>query len=188
MNDVEKFDKFFEENYDRLMNVCQGYGIEEDLLHDTYIKLQNFVKKNGYKNNGYYTYIVRSLINNHINALNSSNNRYIIYIDKELDFLNEVDEDEEDKNKYRRQYITYHLFNYLQNEIKCTEFELHLFKLYYLSSQRMTYKKIKEQYGIDKSKTSLIIKKIKKLLKNDFIVYLNERTLEDDKRRDDKYT
>lgn len=176
MKDVDEFDKFFEKNYSKLKHLCESKGIELDILNDSYLKLREFVNQNGFNEENYLWYCYRTIVNQNTNYKKSLFYNHLVYIERESPFWENIAEDmSEDANEERRQFIAYHLFKYLSTEIKCSNFEIYLFKIYYLSKGKMTYSRIRNNYGVSKSTTSRILRKIKKELKEGFPKYLEEK-------------
>ena len=182
---VERFNKFFISKYDHLVNYCKKYKYDLDYLHIAYEKTLDIIKRNGWKgNNTYYTtYIINTIVNTFLNdQKHSYKKRTSFMIDERnnrsrLDVLfpELFDDTDNDEDYYKGlQYITMRLFNYIQYELKCNEFEISIFKLYYLSKEKMTYKKIQDITGCNKNKITSILRKIKLDLNNNFYNYLKQ--------------
>lgn len=189
-DEVKKYNEFFKKNYVLFKKHCIKYNIEEDVLHETYIRVLRHVKKygfntRGYNDKGFYYFVLRSVNSEMLNSKNTSYLNRTVYIVDNLceDELNSIFEDDsdDDVNRIKSQYITRKLFFYLKNKIKISELELAVFKIYYLSKSKMTYKKINEIYGINNNKINTTIRKIKKELRTNFVTWL-----EDEYRRDYK--
>lgn len=178
--DIEQFNEYFNNNYDHFKDYCERYDYPIDLLHHAYEMMVKKIEKTGFENNHYATYIIRTICNTHINNKKHSYNKKTDFIPDKKHFEVVDDNDDIEEVKYmKNQYIVSKLFKYIQNHLQCTEEEIMVWKLYYLSSEKMTYKKVNEITGINKNRITKILRKIKKELNNNFKQYL-----EDDKGRD----
>lgn len=177
-DEVKKFNKFFNDKYEHLLNYCDRYDYPQDLLHHAYEKTLNKIKKSGWEgsNNYYTTYIINTIVNTYINEKKHSYNKKTDFIiDNEDYYCDVVDSIDVSEEMYiQNQYIVSKLFKYIQYKLQATEEEVMIFKLYYLSNEKMTYKKINKLTGINKNRITRILKKIKTELNNNFINYLRE--------------
>lgn len=183
---LKKYDQFIDENYNRLLTYCYNYNIQEDHLHNTYLRIRKRIEQQGFTGDSYYTYTIRGLVNQNLNEKKSLNYKKIVYIEDICSLNGDLNVDKlelilqnyyqyEISNEEKQQIITEivrKLFHYITFEMKCTEIEIMVFKIYYLSKHKMTYEKITKLTGINKNKITAILRKIKKELNDNFINYL----------------
>jgi DNA-directed RNA polymerase specialized sigma24 family protein len=179
---LQKFNEFFTSNYNKLLTYCYDYRISADYLHQAYLNTYDKIQKTGWTGNSYTTYIIRSVVNLDINDKKSLKNRNVVNIDTEnpLAIENKLEEikTEDEINeliRQRNEYIVRELFQFLQYHVKCTEIEMMIFKIYYLSKTKMSYVKIKQLTGVNKNRVTIILRKIKKQINENFINYLNAK-------------
>lgn len=183
--DVERFNTFFVSKYEHLKNYCNKYRYDLDYLHIAYEKTLDIIQRNGWKgNNSYYTtYLINTIVNTFLNDQKHSYKKRTSFMVDERNNRNRldvlfpdlIDNSDNDEDYYKGlQYITMRLFNYIQYELECDEFEISIFKLYYLSKEKMTYKKIQDITGCNKNKITSILRKIKLNLNNNFNKYLKQ--------------
>jgi hypothetical protein len=193
---LQKFNEFFTSNYNKLLTYCYDYRISEDYLHQAYLNTYDKIQKTGWTGNSYTTYIIRSVVNLDINDKKSLKNRNVVNIDTENqltieDKLEEIKTEDEINEliRQRNEYIVRELFQFLQYHVKCSEIEMMIFKIYYLSKTKMSYVKIKQLTGVNKNRVTLILRKIKKQINTDFITYINanRRGNKDDNDTEEMY-
>jgi RNA polymerase sigma factor (sigma-70 family) len=184
--DVKQFECFFTTNYDKFSDYCTNYSISADVLHDVYLKIHKRVSMSGFTDTGRITYVINSLVNTNLNEKKSLKNKNVVYIvddnsdkieinlNKIENILQEIDDHEKIKveEELQAQYIVSKLFKFLQYEIRCSEMELMIFKIYYLSKSKMSYDKISRMTGVNKNRITTIMRKIKEQLKLEFKNYL----------------
>lgn len=181
---TQQFNQFFESNYNHFYRYCTNYSIPEDTLHDTYFNILDRVNTIGFEDKGMITYVLRSLKNKHLNDKNTLYNRKTVNItDGSVNDIGDVLLTKEKEQQKEQEYeeiareTTRDLFWYLNNELKCSELELTLFKVYYLSKEKQTYETLSKNLEINKNKITNILREIKKKLKKDFFEWQKQNNL-----------
>lgn len=186
--DTKQFDVFFETNYDKFRTYCKNYSISEDVFHDSFIKIRERVSVSGFKDTGMITYCINSFVNTNLNTKKlSSNKNTVNIVDNHGEEIGinynvvenilqdiELENDNILSREQQAQHIVSYLFKFLQHEIKCDDFEMMVFKMYYLSRTKMSYEKISKILGMNKNRITLTIRKIKKQINDEFINYLKK--------------
>jgi len=174
---IENYDKFVQQNYKRLYTHAYVFTHDEedaiDLLHDTYIKVKEYIIMSGFTTQRFITHMCTSIKNRFID--NKRRKKYEFCTDAELYEKEDVNISEEVEEEMREnEYLCKYAFKYIERHY--TEKELYVFRVYYAypPKNRMTYAKISEQTGLGISYCSETIKAIRIDLKNNLIKFINE--------------
>jgi RNA polymerase sigma factor (sigma-70 family) len=182
---IETFDRFFAHNYQRLYTHALCYEKTEDraidLLHDTYLKIKTRIILSGFTTYRFITYCCTAITNTFYAQRKAKKNRlnYIEVEDCFQDIENQnlnTAEDwlENEEHHQQTEKLTKQIFEFLGN--RYNEKEIFIFTVYYLmSNERMTYQKISNQTGVNITTCSLVIKKIKKDLRENLFKYINDQ-------------
>lgn len=173
---LQNYDNFVQNNYQRLYvhALVQTHNEEEaiDLLHDTYIKIKEYIIMSGYSGTGFITHFCTSIRNRFIDM---KRKKQFVMVqadgleDKEYENDSEETEEKMKENEYKCKYV----FKYIENNYD--ERQCYVFKVYYLypPNQRMTYAKISQQTGLGISYCSETIKTIREDLRLNLYKYID---------------
>jgi len=182
---VNEFDKYFNVNYIKikrsaktLMKHSEDY---EDVLHNVFLTIRDRISRKGFEGNKYGGYIYISLMNEFKLAKNKEKKNITLDIDDEV-IMNIAEWCIlEDENSYQshlnyveeNEYITKVLFEFIGKNFN--EKECFIFRTYYLSKDKMTYKRLADITKYEYSTLQQMIKEIKKKIRLEFIFYLNQK-------------
>jgi len=178
---LSNFDTFVMRNYGRLKTHALVYTHNDedatDLLHDTYLKIKQFIIMSGYTTQRFITHFCKSITNTFIDQKRKKKYNFI-----DIEILDDTYEEDnyadiEEKTR-ENEYLCKYIFKYLERNY--SEKEQYIFKVYYLypPKSRMTYNKISQQTGISITTCSDTIKKIRYDLKLNLINFVNnERSI-----------
>ena len=180
---VKEFDKYFNVNYIKikrsaktLMKHSEDY---EDVLHNVFLTIRDRISRKGFEGNKYGGYIYISLMNEFKLSKNKEKKNITLDIDDEV-IMNIAEWCMEDyENSYQshlnyveeNEYITKVLFEFIGKNFN--EKECFIFRTYYLSKDKMTYKRLADITKYEYSTLQQMIKEIKKKIRLEFIFYLN---------------
>lgn len=185
MNDVKRFDVFIKNNYERLRLFCYNYLIDEEKIHIAYDKVKEKIKRDGFQGKAFYSYMIRTMINQTINDKYTPQYKKIVYLsecrgeveqklrnnDKEVSLENE--------RFYRSMYINEMMLRFIKAHYD--EVDTMLFKLYFFTSN-MTYKKLDKIVKISRNHLVNKIREMKERLNSkEFIKFV-----EDEERRNQR--
>lgn len=176
---VHEFDKWISVNYNQLQCYCDKYHIPNDTLNDVYLNVRGLIQRSGLTQTFYQTYMKRSISNYEINQKKKGNGKHFVdYTNEDFtkfieDRLAENDDSDRQTQIYREEImeLSKQLFIYLQP--RYSEEWQFVFRCYYLSVGRFTYKKLTEMTGINKNKCTTIIQTMKKDIRSNFINWVN---------------
>ncbi len=187
LNIVKLYDKFFNDNYNKLLNdatsITQHYDYSVDMVHDNYLKVRNKIWKNGFNGDNYYGYLWLSIKNDWRVLKNREKIRKFIDIDDTTNHFDDIEKAEqyllvEDNwNKQQEEYyqsveyVVMELFKFV--ETRYDEKQSYIFKCYFLLC--LTYKELSNQTGYSQSYISNTIKPLKKDIKHNFEQYLKTK-------------
>lgn len=186
MNDykeeVNNFNAWYALNYNKIIKWANRNKISIDTVHDSYLKIVERITKVGYTGTAFTTYVKLSAKNFHINEVKKDNNIYFVdYEDRDWRItvegvLQEFDEVNNDNTLYQNQlmFFSKNLFDYLESQNYSCE-EMFVFKTYYLSKNRFTYKMLTNITGINKNRCTKIITTMKADIKNNLMDYINNK-------------
>jgi len=180
---VKEFDKYFNANYIKikrsaktLMKHSEDY---EDVLHNVFLTIRDRISRKGFEGTKYGGYIYISLMNEFKLSKNKEKKNITLDIDDEV-IMNIAEWCMEDyENSYQshlnyveeNEYITKVLFEFIGKNFN--EKECFIFRTYYLSKDKMTYKRLADITKYEYSTLQQMIKEIKKKIRLEFIFYLN---------------
>ena len=180
--DINRFNKWFGDNYPILQKYCKRYRIEEDYLHESYCNIQQRILKSGYTESFWMTYVKRTIHNMRINDKKKQNNRHYVEFGNE-DYTNTIetqlqleDEIEKDTQQYREDvmFFSRQMFRYI-NEKQYDDKWQFIFRCYYLMEGRMTYQKLTAMTGYHKNLCTRVITTIKNDIRTGFLDWLKEK-------------
>lgn len=190
---LTEFNEFFIKNYKYLLGFAKSINTKNDyesLLHNCYLKAYQRILLSGYSGCTYLNFIRVIIMNQYKttyrdnkrgdnkNTIDISNNNYSEEVEENL--LNEYDYEEQSK-AYDQQmsYINTMAFDYVNKYFNAKENMV--FKTYYvLKHKHLNYKQLALVTNMSITSVSNIIKKIKKELIENLIIYINtgERKME----------
>jgi RNA polymerase sigma factor (sigma-70 family) len=181
---VEMFDKFFSDEYNKIKtsatSILSHRDDTDDIIHNVYLTVRDRIERKGYDGDNFMGYLFRSFQNELRLAKNREKKVKLQDIEHEsVQFIadwvmNDTEEDNQDTVVYRQEmlYVSQSLFRFLQTRF--TEKEQYLFKTYYLSNQKMTYKDLAKQTKYEINTCSSIIKDMKKIIRVEFLIWLGD--------------
>ena len=179
--DVKRYNDWYSGYYKNLINWSKRNHIETDIVHDSYLKVIDRISKNGFVGDAYITYTKFSIKNYKINLSKKENNLFFLTIDDQ-DWVTTIENVLLEKDFENDQSLIYQdellffskaLFKFLEHK-KYNEEWMFIFKSYYLTPNRFTYKKLTEATGVNKNKCTLIISTMKKDIKENLLNWVKE--------------
>ena len=188
---VKELDEYVQDNFKEIKKsantICKSYsnGNVDDIINDTYLKLRKKIERDGFKGNNYGGYFWMSLRNEYGMSRRRENRNKTVFIHdntfEDTDYTNlveqtliEMDKDERSSQLYYYELmeITEDLFIFINNRF--TEEEVYLFRNYFLIPKQ-TYRKLSERTGFSIPDCSVIIKEMKRVIRQDFIPYYKKK-------------
>jgi RNA polymerase sigma factor (sigma-70 family) len=185
-NKVKEFDKFFKENYKKILNdarsITKNDLYYEDIVNENYLKIRERILRNGFNGN-FYAYVWISIKNDFSTIKKTQGKRVMKDIDDYDNNSSDIEKAEQillqqqywnDENETYYQnieFIVMKLFDFI--ETRYNEKQCYLFKTYFLLSTN--YKELSEITKYSQTYISNTIKPMKKDVKNNFINYLNKK-------------
>jgi RNA polymerase sigma factor (sigma-70 family) len=184
MNDekVQEFNQFFNKEYNYLKGFTKSINPKNDyqsLLHTVYLRCYDRIKSNGFEGKNYMNFTRVALMNSYKSQYRQNKSRVIIDIEdpnyynkvEEILLLNENQSQQQQLLDFELSYIVNGIYEYVDKYY--SDKEKFIFKTYFLlSSKKINYKQLSEATHYSISTVSNIIKKIKKDLRENLIMYL----------------
>lgn len=180
---VKQFDVYFNTKYKKIkssaVSILKHRDDTDDIIHDVYLKVRDRISRDGYDGDNFMGYLYRTFQNELRLAKNREKKiKHLDIDDENIAFITDwvMLDNEEIKTstvEYREDilYITKMLFSFLN--LHFSEKEQYLFRTYYLSKQKMTYKDLAKQTKYEYNSCDSIIKDMKKKIRLDFLNWLH---------------
>ena len=184
---VEELDETFQREYKTIMRsantICKSYSNSTvtDVVHNAYLKLRRKVERDGFQGDNMMGYIWVSIRNEYGMELRKEKRNKTVFMHNihynDVDYSSVVERvllEQDEIIKSSQQYdndlmdITRELFEYV--ELIFDPKETYLFKNYYLTP-KSTYKKLAARTGYSIMDCSIIMKSMKKRIREGFIPY-----------------
>ena len=173
-------DQYYCSNYNKLLQYCNKYHIEEDEINNTYLKLKRVVSKTGMTESDYFKYI-RKAFWNQIRDDHKARKRkgYTVPIEDNINLaeevLHEVLEWETEEQQYREelQYFSKMLFKYIDTRGIFTDIDVFILKSYVFCD--ITYRELEQKIGISEDVCKKTMRKFRADIRLNFIKWLNDR-------------
>jgi len=185
---AKEFDNYFVDNYKKIKasatSLLKHRSDVEDVMHNVYLTIRDRIERKGYSGDTYGGYIYVSLQNEFKLAKNREKRHREIDISEEhIEYVADwclqdlqLSEQKDKDLQYKNEFIIQILFEFIEGNFN--EKEFYLFRVYYLSENKMTYEKLAKQTGYQFSSLAQIIKNMKKRIRNEFQPYLHKRYIE----------
>lgn len=179
---IQEFNQFFSENYNYLKGFTKSIDPKNDYqstLHTVYLKCRDRIAVNGYEGNNYMNFTRVSLMNTYKSQYRSNKKNTFVDIEdhdyyaliEEILLLKEEQDTQDELIQYELSYIVNGIYDYLDSYY--SDKEKFIFKTYFLLKHKhLNYKQLSEATHYSISSVSNIIKKIKKDLRENLIIYL----------------
>ena len=181
-NVVEKYDKFFTENYKYLLSFCKSINPSADyesLCHDCYIRCKERIITNGFVGDGYLNYFRCSAMNLYKSSYRNNKKKQLVDIDdvnyygtiEEILLQKETQEEQQKEHDNQTIYLNTMIFEYVGQNF--TPKEIFIFRTYYiLHKRRLNYKILASITGYSITSVSNIIKRMKKNIQENIRSYI----------------
>lgn len=179
---VKEYDKFIEGNYRYLLGFCKSIDPKndyEDLMQLSYLKCRERITKNGYSGDTFLNYFRCTAMNTYKSGYKKARSKTIIDIEDpdyhatiEQTLLTKEEQQEQDKLiEYELSYISNGIYEYVEKYFN--KKERFIFATYFLLKHKhLNYSQLSDATGYSMTSVSNIIKRIKKELRQNLVIYL----------------
>jgi hypothetical protein len=183
-DDLLRFNTWYQSTYPKLLNYSQRNRIPQDVVNDSYLKVIEKIDKTGFVGDTFMTYCKMSITNMHINNLKKNKYHHVDVSD--INFLKTIEhklledhEDMLDSVQYQEDllYFSKNLFKYIETRDYSDEWKF-IFRSYFLSEGRFTYRKLTMVTGYNKNLCTKVITTMKRDIKDNLTNWIkdNDRT------------
>ena len=176
---ITAYNKIYADNYKHFITYAQQ---DSDAVNNQYLKIRARFETLNFTGatiqdiyDKIFAYIKLSIYNTYLTKKRLEQVREMVNADicaNEMEKVLQRDEEYNEDNYLRLEYITQKLFEYIK---KYPETHCYVFKVYYLydKDRKVTYKQLSEITGYSISKCCQIIKTMKTDIRNNLIKYIN---------------